>query len=216
MVVLCTVVVLAAGYVSYILWPRWPGPAVVPDAPALPIMIGDVTFNIPPGAIRMPVQRKPGAQERVDLAFLWPSLAPPGAAAAPRVPAETSELKPIDRIFVTITAANGALSPVERLKTIYPRYTAEEPEPASAGMVALRFRDGTPYQGEDLIYDATHPERFFLRCTRRGPGHIPGTCLAERRLHNVDLIIRFPRDWMTDWRKVASGINRLIASLRPH
>ena len=48
-----------------------------PDAPSLPITVAGVAFNVPPAAIRIPVQRRPGAHERVDLAFLWPSLEPP-------------------------------------------------------------------------------------------------------------------------------------------
>lgn len=218
MVTVCTVVVLAAGYVSYVLWPRWPGPAVAPNAPTLPIMVGEVTFNIPPGAIRVAVQRKPGVQERVDLAFMWPSLAPPTVAKA--VPPPTAEAiaepKPIDRVFVTITAANGALSPLDRFKTIYPRYTGKEPELVSAGLGGLNFRDGTPYQGEQLVYDTANPERFFARCTLVGAGRVPGMCLAERRMRNADMIVRFPRAWLDEWRPVASGIDRLIGSLKPH
>jgi len=218
LLLLCAVALLAAGYVSYVLWPRWPEAAVAPDAPALPVMIGEVTFNIPPAAIRVPVQRKPGVQERVDLAFLWPSLAPPpsGRPAPHPAPSAAAELAPIDRLFVTITATNGALAPLERLKTIYPRYTAKDPEPSAAGLLALGFREGTPYQGEDLVYDAANPERFFVRCTHGGPGRIPGTCLAERRMRNADMIVRFPREWLSDWRAVAGGIERLIGSLKPH
>jgi hypothetical protein len=218
MFTMCAVVVLAAGYVSYVLWPRWPGPVVAPDAPALPIMVGEVTFNIPPAAIRVPVQRKPGVQERVDLAFLWPSLAPPGLARKTEPPQSPPPVEPapIDRIFVSITASNGALTPVERLKTIYPRYTAKDPAPLSAGLLSLSFREGSPYQGEDLIYEAADPERFFVRCTRDGPGRVPGTCLAERRMRSADMIIRFPREWLGDWRTVASGIERLIGTLKPH
>jgi hypothetical protein len=214
MLTLCAVV-LAAAYVSYVLWPRWPGPAVRPSGPALPIVVGEVTFNIPPDAIRVPVQRKPGVQDRVDLAFLWPALVPGGATAALHAVAPGDVPKPIDRLFVTITAANGALSPIERFKTIYPRYTEKEPVPTAAGLVAFSFRDETPYQGEDLLYEAADPERFFIRCTHAGPGHVPGTCLAERRMRSADMIVRFPRDWLTDWRAVAGGIDRLIGSLKP-
>ena len=71
-------------YIGYVLWPRWPGPPVGPDAPALPITVAGVAFNLPPAAIRVPVQRRPGAQERVDLAFVWPSLEPPDADAKAR------------------------------------------------------------------------------------------------------------------------------------
>jgi hypothetical protein len=214
---LAVMAALAITYVGYVLWPRWPEPAVSADAPALPIMVGEVTFNIPPGAIRAKVQRKSGVHARVDLAFLWPSLMPAdGAKLLPRAPvAENVDPKPLERVFVTITASNGALSPLERFKTIYPRYAAKEPTPASTGLMALRFHDGTPYQGEDLIYEAAEPERFFLRCTRDA-GRIPGTCLAERRMRDADIIVRIPRGWLADWHATANGMNRLIASLKPH
>ena len=74
---LIVLVVGAAALVALMLWPRWPGAAVAPDAPALPITVGGVLFNVPPAAIRVPVQRHSGATERLDLAFLWPSLQPP-------------------------------------------------------------------------------------------------------------------------------------------
>src|SRR5262245_49173231 len=57
-------------YIIYVLWPRWPEPAVSADAPSLPITVGGVTFNVPPAAIRIAVQRRVGAQDRIDLAFL--------------------------------------------------------------------------------------------------------------------------------------------------
>src|SRR5438128_11838969 len=84
--VFAAVVLLAFVFIGYVLWPRWPGPPVGRDAPPLPITIAGVTFNVPPAAVRVPVQRRPGAHERVDLAFAWPSLEPPGPAAKPPVP----------------------------------------------------------------------------------------------------------------------------------
>ena len=89
----------AAAFVALVLWPRWPGNTVTPDTPALPITVGGTLFNVPPGAIRVPLQRRPGAQERLDLAFLWPSLEPPDPNARP---ASSESALPVDRLFVTI------------------------------------------------------------------------------------------------------------------
>ena len=72
---------LAGGYIGYVLWPRWPGAPVSLEAPALPIVVAGQMFNIEPAAIRRAVQRKPGTQERIDLAYLWPSLVPAELAA---------------------------------------------------------------------------------------------------------------------------------------
>src|SRR6187401_597831 len=104
-------IVGAAALVALVLWPRWPGTAVAPDAPALPITVGGVLFNVPPAAIRVPVQRHSGAQERLDLAFLWPSLSAPDASAKP---APTEAAPPIDRLFISIAPQSIALAPSER------------------------------------------------------------------------------------------------------
>src|SRR5207244_1386241 len=83
LVVLTVLILGAVGFVAYVLWPRWPGPPVAADAPPLPITVAGVAFKVAPAAMRMPVQRRPGEHERVDLAYLWPSLEPAGASAAP-------------------------------------------------------------------------------------------------------------------------------------
>jgi len=210
---------MATAFVTYVLWPRWPGPAADPNAPALPVIVAGVTFNVPPAAIRAPVQRRAGTHDRIDLSFLWPSLEPPEGNAKPPVPAQgalptqTLPTQTFERIFVTITAGADSIRPVERALTIYPRYTAAEASSGPGGLTLLPFRDGTPYQGEDLIYDAEAPG-FLVRCTRNA-GPTPGTCLYERWIETVKLVIRFPRDWLSDWRTVAFNIDRLIASLRP-
>jgi len=211
LVILFALVTGAMGYIGYVLWPRWPGPPVARDAPALPITVAGVAFNVPPAALRVPVQRRPGAHERVDLSYLWPSLEPPGPAGG--VPSAAT--RTLERLFVTIAAAGDALPPAERVKTIYPRYAVADPVAGPSGLAVLAFREGTPYQGDDLVYDAVEPDRFLVRCSRNGAGPTPGTCLYERRIEAADVVVRFPRDWLNDWRLVAGGIERLIRSLRP-
>jgi hypothetical protein len=210
---------LAASYVAYVLWPRWPGPAVPPNAPSLPIIVGGTAFNIPPAAIRRPVQRKPGAQERIDLVFIWPSLAPPAnaAEAGPQhvAPAGAEAAHPLERIFLTVAASDGGPPPLERMNTIYRRYLAPETlsEPHASGLLMLAFREDTPYQDEDMFYTPDMPGRFLLRCTR-DMGPTPGTCLHERRIGGADATVRFPRAWLSKWREVADGIDRLISRLQ--
>ena len=63
------------------------------------------------------------------------------------------------------------------MKTIYPRYVETEAGRRPDGLAVLAFREGTPYQGEDLIYDAAAPEQFpgALHPQRRRPHarHVP-------------------------------------------
>src|SRR5512135_1736462 len=109
----------AAAYVAYVLWPRWPDAPASLNAPLMPVIVAGVAFNIEPAAIRMAVQRHPGTQERVDLAYLWPSLTPPDPArrAAPGAP-----IDPKERLFVTIASGDDTLPLMVRVQTIYPRY----------------------------------------------------------------------------------------------
>jgi len=204
-----TAVGLAGAPVAYMLWPT--PAAVSPDAPSLPISIGGTAFNVPPAAIRFKVQRRPGAQPRIDLTFVWPSLNPPDLGIKP-LPTDNAEIT--ERLFVTIAASDTTLSPAERLKVIYPRYADAAPIVGGDGLSLQSFRDGSPYQGEDLILQPASPERFLLRCTRQIAA-TPAMCLHERRLGGADVTVRFPRAWLDDWRTVADGVDRLIAGFRP-
>ncbi|HKS87171.1 MAG TPA: hypothetical protein VJR71_16960 [Pseudolabrys sp.] len=205
------VVVIAALYVAYILWPRWPDPPVAVNAPSLPIVVSGVAFNIEPAAMRIKLQRRAGAQERVDLSYLWPSLTPPDPSLKPTPGAPAD---PNKRLFVTIASGDTTLPLMERVETIYPRYLVPQPAAGFPGLTYRGFRDGTPYQGEDLVFESNAPEHFLARCSRKGVTN-SGVCLLERRIGNADITFRFPRDWLPDWPNVASGIDRLITRLHP-
>jgi len=205
-------------FVSYVLWPTWPKASTALDAPSLPVIVAGVLFNVPPAAIRASVQRQPGVHERIDLVFLWPSLAPPteGIASAGALTSQNDALPPSnggDRLFVTIAGLGSVLSPPERLRTIYPRYYQSQATTADNGLAVLPFRSETPYEGEDLIYSADEPERFFARCTREAVRSVPATCIHERLLDAAEITLRFPRAWLQDWRGVVSGFDRLVGQL---
>lgn len=208
---LTAVLAMAALYVGYVLWPRWPDTPVALDAPALPIVVAGVPFNVEPAAIRQAVQRKPGTQERIDLNYLWPSLKPPDPAlkAIDGVPVDPNE-----RIFLTIQSSDGTLPLMERVQTIYPRYMVPQPQPGPEGLTLRGFRDDTPYKGEELAFESAAPEHFLARCALKGV-HSSGGCLLERRIGDADIMIRFPRDWLNDWKTLARGIDALIARLHP-
>ncbi len=205
-------VVIAALYIAYVLWPRWPEAPVALNAPSLPIVVAGVTFNIEPAAIREAIERRPGTQDRVDLAYLWPSLAPPDPAVKPTL---GRPVNPNERLFVTIAAGEATLPLIERVKEIYPRYLVPEPSAGPDGLTLRGFRDGTPYQGEELVFEQQAPEHFLARCSRKGVTN-SGTCLLERRIGKADVTFRFPRDWLGDWKTIAAGIDRLLARLHPN
>jgi hypothetical protein len=118
LIVFAAVALSAFGYVAYVLWPRWSAPRL--DAPPLPITVAGVAFNLPPAAIRVTAQRRAGAQQRVDLVFLWPSLQPPDPNSKPSaLPGTQSPSSPTSaRVFMTIAAAGDTLAPADRALTI--------------------------------------------------------------------------------------------------
>jgi hypothetical protein len=209
------------GFVTYVLWPTWPTAATLPDSPSLPIVVAGVAFNVPPAAIRAQVQRQPGAHERIDLVFLWPSLVPPPtervASAEPPATSDSdtspAQARGSGRLFVTIAGLGSVLPPAERLRTVYPRFFESAATPGGDGLAILRFRAGTPYEGEDLIYLADEPDRFSARCTREGSRALAATCIHERLLDAAEITLRFPRAWLQDWRGVVVGFDRLVAQL---
>src|SRR5580700_12194141 len=219
-VLVILLVAAAAAVVSYLLWPTWPGTPTALDAPAIPITVAGVLFDVPPAAVREKVQRHPGQQDRIDLVFEWPSLTPPQSDNPERQPldpdnaAAQAAATADKRLFVTITALGPVLPPLERLRTIYPRYVESQATAGADGLAILPFRAGTPYEGEDLVYFGTNPEQFFARCTRPGRT-VPGTCMQERAIGADVVTLRFPRDWLSDWRNVGASFDRLLAQLHP-
>ena len=150
---------------TYILWPRWPAEIAI-DAPSLPITVSGVTFNVPPAAIRAKVQRKPGTQER-HRSRLPVALARP--ARSSQKPAPVISPKAIDRVFMTVAGSDNALPPIERIKTIYPRYLDLSISTGPGALAVRPFRDGTPYQGEELIYDPDRPGKVCRALHARRP-----------------------------------------------
>ena len=219
---LVLIVAAAVGCVSYLLWPTWPSDPPALDVPALPLTIGGVLFEVPPAAIRTKLQRHAGQHERIDLVFSWPQLSPPPDNRGLRdnrpideenATAALAEAEN-DRLFVTIVSLAAVLPPLESLRTIYPRYVAAQAAAGPDGLAVLPFRSATPYDGEDLVYAANDPQQFLARCTRAA-GAVPGTCISERAVDGAQISIRFPRDWLSDWRNVAASFDRLTAQLHP-
>ena len=209
--VFTAVFAVAMLYVGYVLWPRWPDAPVSLDAPSLPISIAGVAFNIEPAAIRIPSQRHVGMLPKVDLAYLWPSLKPPDPSLKV---IDGKPVNPNERLFATIEPDDGTLPLKERVDEIYPRYMTPEPKAGPDGLTLRAFRDGTPYQGEELVFESGNPAHFLARCSRQGVTN-SGICLLERRVGSADITFRFPRDWLSDWKRVADGVDTLMARWRP-
>ncbi|WP_441242610.1 hypothetical protein [Tardiphaga sp. 768_D3_N2_1] len=197
----------AIAVVAYLLWPTWqsqkPG-----DPDRIPVSVGATLFNVPTHAFRRKVQKHSGPQERVDLSYVYPSLEASNLPRHVSVENFDENAQPIDRIFVSISAHHDATSPDTRLRTIYPRYI-DRTGGSEDGLTVQPFRDNSPYSNEDL-YLGTTPA-LVARCTRDGA--TPGMCMSERRIGGADLIFRFPRSWLEQWRDVGNAMDRLTTQL---
>ena len=110
---------------------------------------------------------------------------PPDPAIKPTVGAP---IDPNERLFVTIASGDTTLPLMERVQTIYPRYLVAEPVAGPPGLTFRGFRNDTPYQGEDLVFESNAPEHFLARCSRKGVTN-SGVCLLERRIGNADITL---------------------------
>jgi hypothetical protein len=204
-----TLTAAAVGLVAYLLWPTW-GTDPAREPGRLPVQVGGTLFNVPTAAIRRKIQRHSGPQERVDLAFTFPSLEPPEAPKHVSADTVEEQPQPIDRIFVSIASHRDSLAPDMRVRTIYPRYLEPASTPVDDGLSMRAFKDGSPYSSEDMFF-GTNPA-LSARCTRDAA--TPGMCLSERRVNGADLTFRFPRSWLSQWRDVANAMDRLTAQMR--
>ena len=85
-----------------------------------------------------------------------------------RTPPRRPPHRRTSRLFVSIAGLGSELPPLDRLRTIYPRYAETKASAGPDGLAILPFRAGTPYDGQDLVYFGTNPEQFFALCTRPG------------------------------------------------
>ena len=202
------IAVSAVALVAYLLWPTWE--AASANGPGrLPVSVGGTLFNVPTAAIRRKIQRHSGPQERVDLSFVFPSLEPPERQKPVSADGVDEQPQPIDRIFVSIAAHRDTLAPDTRVRTIYPRYLEQAAMQVEDGLTMRTFKDISPYANEDM-FSATSPA-LSARCTRDAA--TPGMCLSERRIEGADLIFRFPRSWLAQWRDVASAMDKLTVQM---
>jgi hypothetical protein len=155
----------ALATVAYLLWPTWR--ATSPDDPArLPITVGSALFNVPAKAIRVRMQRRAGPQERIDLAFAWPSLLPPEPQG--HLTAESVEDRPvpIDRIFLSIARGDDARHVHERAPCRRRAPDVPLPKKLAVRLARRRHVDGHDRQPAAEQGELTPLLRQALRCSQ--------------------------------------------------
>lgn len=152
------------------------------------------------------------------LAAAWagvPRTGTPGAQAV-RLPwrafAGDLAAQPDEPVFITVLPADGSLSPAERPGVLYARFVAADARSASGGLIRRRFRDGTPFEGEELVVAAPDGRAFWARCPQGSAPRDPtGRCLTEMRFGDTDVQVRFSPALLPRWELLASGLQRRFA-----
>ena len=108
LMVFAAVAFIAFLYIGYVLWPRWPLAPVGLDAPALPVTVAGVAFNVRPAAIRVGMQRRGFSREDIQgLRNAYQFLFSPAGTLSDRIN-ETAErfqgIAPVDDIIDFIRA----------------------------------------------------------------------------------------------------------------
>ncbi len=167
-------------------------------------------FAIPRNALRFPGERRPGPQERLDLALLAPEWVGRTLANAARFdePAATSDV-----VWVTIAKATGEMDSAARLATVYSRVFEGDPLPApeGLGLIGRRLAAKAGYVGEEVWFEPGVVRPFVARCWPLAPNGPVTTCLVEKTVGDLTIARRFPRTRLGDWRMLIDGLDARLA-----
>ncbi len=199
-------ILIGAMVTGLVVWSLRPQPAVQ-ERSAL-VRIGD-QWLVPPLALMGPtpedVQHEAGL---LRLRLAWPSLGPAKGAAD---------------IHVMIVPADLNFEPSAQLKT-WSRFLTSAAWSNPGGLVVRNFRKGTPFEQDELYLALPDGRGFAALCpmqpqaSLQNPVTTPAMpeepCRATMRHGAFDISLRFPREALTNWQGLATGVKALIDSLK--
>ena len=167
-------------------------------------------LELPMNAIRFPAQRRPGPQERLDLALLFPEW-------TGRTPADADRFDEtgggVDVIWVTLAPAGAEMDQAARLATVYARLFVGDPLEADVdlGLVGRHLSPEAGYVGEEVWFEPGVVHPFVARCWPLAPNGPVTTCLNEEIVDGVMVGRRFPRAHLARWREIRDGLDARLA-----
>ena len=197
-------------WAGYIALTRYSG---APPSSAVEVMLGQSHLRLDSAYLRHQEDRDGGRPNELAIAASFDSFRP-ALAAGPLRPG--MPLADPNVIVITLRPADPALDPAERTAKLYARFLESETWSHPGGLIMRRFRQQSPYANEELYIAPPDGRRFAARCTRPMQSHdgLPDTCVAETRLENLDINIRFASNLLVDWDKLVLGAQGLVLSMR--
>lgn len=198
-------IALGAMVTGGVVWALQPQP--LPQERSALVRIGE-DWLVPPLALMGPtpddVQHEAGL---LRLRLAWPTL---GAASGPA------------DIHVTITPRDISADPGAQLKT-WSRFLTSAAWSNPGGLMVRNFRKGNPFENDELYLALPDGRSFAALCpmqsaangTPRTAASVPEEpCRTTLRHGNFDIAMRFPREALGEWQKLAGGVKALVDSIR--
>ncbi|MGL4496209.1 MAG: hypothetical protein ACRCUX_10360 [Beijerinckiaceae bacterium] len=174
------------------------------------LQIGKGVLEIDANALRRGAQRSGGMLERADLILSWPEF---NAAQLVERDASGSPIaaQPARHVLLSLRAAEGA-DPARHTATLYGRFLDGETGTTTGGLIVRRFRDNSPYHGEELFISPPDGEEFAARCPQQTvTGAVNGRCLAQFRVGMFDATVNFDASLLPEWQHLRERTLGLIA-----
>lgn len=182
------------------------------SAPSLPpltqVTLGASTFAVPTPLLRP--GSAPGRDGRIDLALAWPGLGPVDVARA----AKASPSRLGDTVLVTVMPADGP-APHTRLASLYGRFLEGGIKPGPSSLMICRFRAGSPYEGEEVLFSPPDGVAFTARCEARprAGDTLQPVCIAEFRRGAHEIQVRFEPRLAEGWERIGDTLLPMVAGM---
>jgi hypothetical protein len=175
--------------------------------------VGQAKFALPSRFLRASSPRD-GATSALKAAVFFPGFTPAGDFDD--VTAETDlDRRLAEMVFIVIKPADASLDPADHTARLYERFLEDDAWSHPGGLIARAFADDSPFRGDELYFVAPEGREFAARCRKPSPAaKTQNICLAEMRMGDVDVELRFAAALLGEWRALCDGARGLIASAR--
>jgi hypothetical protein len=177
-----------------------------PDRMPALIEVAGQQLMIDPAFVRRPNDLLHRQHEEFELVTALPDLEP----AAHHLAQVASE----DIVVLALRGKDARLEPAEKPARLYARFLRQDEEPVADGLIARRFKTGSPYEGEVLIMTPPEGRLFWARCILRKT-EAAQMCLSEVRSENLDVTLRLSDTQLAQWEMITQRLHQLVAALRP-
>lgn len=193
------------GAIGFAMWRPSPPSVFRPTS----IKIGPRALELDAQLMRSGPQRAGGALDRADLIIQWPGFGPAALVAHDergRAVAPDSRF----HLLISLRQADG-VDPATRALTVHGRFVESEIWSNPGGLIARRFKPGSPYEGDELIMTPEGRE-FAARCPLQTANNDPPTsrCLALFRVADIDATVSFDPTLLPEWRRLREGVLSLV------